>query len=319
MTTSAKTIQIYLPKGDPRGIRIAEMTTRTVRLIEVPRIYINDFLTMSESNQVGLYFLVGNTDSTDKPLLYIGQTGDLKRRINQHDSKNFWTRAFIMLSTNNSITQTHALYMEHKAIATAIEVGRYEIKNGNTGNRPHTPDPLKDDCEELFYTLDILLSTLGQPIFESLNMYDVGKSNDKSTSVDEVQNNLDNDILSDTQFQSTTDNITIPTNNDFMLFHCNVKGGKARGYYNENGFMMLAGSLIRKETTATIDNKTLKKRQQMLNENELIDYDNAFYELVENQLFKSLNVASQLITGRVTNGWVTWKNEQGQDLQSIYR
>ena len=40
---SAKTIQIYLPKGNPRGLRLAEMTTRTVRLIEIPRIHIDDF------------------------------------------------------------------------------------------------------------------------------------------------------------------------------------------------------------------------------------------------------------------------------------
>ena len=76
---SAKTIQIYLPKGNPRGLRLAEMTTRTVRLIEIPRIHIDDFFAMPEANQVGLYFLVSDTDSIDKPLLYIGQTGDLKR------------------------------------------------------------------------------------------------------------------------------------------------------------------------------------------------------------------------------------------------
>lgn len=174
---SAKTIQIYLPKGNPRGLRLAEMTTRTVRLIEIPRIHIDDFFAMPDANQVGLYFLIGDTDSIDKPLLYIGQTGDLKTRLNQHHKKDFWTRAFVMLSTNNSMTQTHALYMEHKAIATALDVGRYELKNGNSGNKPHTPDPLKADCEELFHTLDVLLSTLGQPIFESLAIHDSLYSN----------------------------------------------------------------------------------------------------------------------------------------------
>src|SRR3546814_4223449 len=32
-----QTIQIFLPFGDPQGIRTAENTTRTVHLIEVPR------------------------------------------------------------------------------------------------------------------------------------------------------------------------------------------------------------------------------------------------------------------------------------------
>lgn len=61
MTPSAKTIQIFLPTGNPRGIRSAEMTTRTVRLIEVPRVHMKDFLNMEDSTQVGLYFLVGNS------------------------------------------------------------------------------------------------------------------------------------------------------------------------------------------------------------------------------------------------------------------
>lgn len=43
MSPQAKTIQIFLPQGNPRGIRSAEMTTRTVRVIEVPRMHIKDF------------------------------------------------------------------------------------------------------------------------------------------------------------------------------------------------------------------------------------------------------------------------------------
>jgi hypothetical protein len=36
-TATAKTIQIYLPTGEPRGIRIAEITTRIVQAVLIPR------------------------------------------------------------------------------------------------------------------------------------------------------------------------------------------------------------------------------------------------------------------------------------------
>ena len=36
MKATPKTIQIFLPGGDPQGIRIAEITTRIVQVIEVP-------------------------------------------------------------------------------------------------------------------------------------------------------------------------------------------------------------------------------------------------------------------------------------------
>lgn len=34
---SPKTLQIFLPSGEPTGIRVAEVTTRIVQVIEVPR------------------------------------------------------------------------------------------------------------------------------------------------------------------------------------------------------------------------------------------------------------------------------------------
>ncbi|MFP3353752.1 hypothetical protein R0K04_20505, partial [Pseudoalteromonas sp. SIMBA_153] len=127
----------------------------------------------------------------------------------------------VMLSTNNSMTQTHALYIEHKAIATAIEVGRYELKNGNNGNKPHTPDPLKADCEELFHTLDVLLSTLGQPIFESLAIHDSLYSNEtyKNKSTDST-------IAKVAQIIDEAPTKPIPA-----LFYYKAKDGHAKGYY----------------------------------------------------------------------------------------
>ena len=304
---SAKTIQIYLPKGNPRGLRLAEMTTRTVRLIEIPRIHIDDFFAMPEANQVGLYFLVGDTDSIDKPLLYIGQTGDLKRRLNQHHEKDFWTRAFVMLSTNNSMTQTHALYMEHKAIATAIEVGRYEIKNGNTGNRPHTPDPLKADCEELFYTLDVLLSTLGQPIFETLSI------NEYKTYPAELASIVNTDDQVTTNIEMPTIELTPP------VFYYKVKDGDAQGYYDDDGFVILAGSLIRQKQVPHLPLVIAKLRERLLDDGKLIAINDKSYKLIENQLFKTPSGAGQMVSGRSSNGWVEWKNSAGQTLDSIYR
>ena len=304
---SAKTIQIYLPKGNPRGLRLAEMTTRTVRLIEIPRIYIDDFFAMPDANQVGLYFLIGEAESTEKPLLYVGQTGDLKRRLNQHDDKDFWTRAFVMLSTNNSMTQTHALYMEHKAIATAIEVGRYELKNGNNGNKPHTPDPLKADCEELFHTLDVLLSTLGQPIFESLAIHDSFNRN---------QTDKYKTITSTKAVKETEAFLIKPTP---LLFYYKVKDGDAQGYYDDDGFVILAGSLIRKAQTPSAPPFVIKMKESLIINGKLIAINDKSYKLTKNQLFKTPSGASALVSGRSTNGWIEWKNESGQTLDSVYR
>lgn len=75
MTAHSRTIQIYLPTGDPRGLRIAELTMSIVRVVEVPRKLLDQFLGMPEAKQVGFYFLIGDDDEQNVPLIYIGQTG----------------------------------------------------------------------------------------------------------------------------------------------------------------------------------------------------------------------------------------------------
>ena len=49
-----QTIQIHLPVSDPRDMRVAENTTRIVRVIEVPRSQLADFLKMPEAQPVGV-------------------------------------------------------------------------------------------------------------------------------------------------------------------------------------------------------------------------------------------------------------------------
>src|SRR3546814_18921870 len=73
-----QTIQIFLPSGDPQGIRTAEITTRIVRMIEVPRSLLSEFFRMPEAEQVGVYFLFGEDEQDGAPKAYIGQTGTLR-------------------------------------------------------------------------------------------------------------------------------------------------------------------------------------------------------------------------------------------------
>ena len=120
-----QTIQIFLPTGDPRGIRVAEITTRIVRVIEVPRSQLDEFLKMPEAQQVGVYFLMGELSEAGLPRAYIGQSGNVGKRLTeQNKDKDFWNRALVVISLTNRMTQTHALFLEWFAIAEATKAGR---------------------------------------------------------------------------------------------------------------------------------------------------------------------------------------------------
>lgn len=169
MMARPRTIQIYLPMGDPRGLRVAELTTSIVRVVEVPRKLLGQFLEMPEAKQVAVYFLINDDEDQDYPAVYIGQTGGAGQRlVDHHKQKEFWNRALVVVSLTNSLTQTHALYLEWLGIKLANEAGRYTVENGNAGTKPHTPAPMEADCQEVFETMATLIATLGQPVFEPL-------------------------------------------------------------------------------------------------------------------------------------------------------
>lgn len=284
-----QTIQIFLPQGEPTGIRIAGITTQIVRIIEFPRNKLKDFLQMEESGQVGIYFLVG-IDEVGEKHLYIGQTGDLGKRLTQHNqNKDFWTRAFVVVSLTHSFTQTHALYLEWKSIELANKAERYILENGNAGSEPHTPVPLRADCDTLHKTIATLLSTLGQPIFEALQ--------------------VKTPITSQPTVESA-------------LFYCEGPNAKGIGYYDNEGMVVLDGSLIRKEHVKSFrDNSILELRKKLIQNNELIeDSDNQkSYRLSKPQIFSSPSTAASFILASRVNGWITWKNQKGQTLDAVYR
>ena len=283
MNTQAKTIQIFLPKGDPRGIRIAEITTRIVQVIEVPRVLLSEFLTMDESEKVALYFLFSEAeDGTDKKV-YVGQTGDLQKRLVDHDKKKaFWHRALILVSRTDSLTQTHTLFLEWHCLQAAKKAERYSDENGNAGSRPHTPAPLEADCMEIFEMGRTLLAVLGYPIFEPLAK-------------------------------------TITATTQEELFHCTASGADGHGLYTPEGFVVLKGSKGRKENVASIVGTGDERLRQKLMESGVLIMEGDSLIFTKDHLFKTPSGAAVALTGRTANGWREWKNAHGKKLGDVKR
>jgi len=137
----AKTIQIFLPNGEPQGIRIAEITTRLVQAIQVPRASLTKFFERPESQHVGLYFLLGQREESVKPVVYVGQSEELVGRLkNHHANREFWNTAVVVVSRTHSFTQSHIRFLEWHSIQNIEAAGRYALDNGNSASRPHLPE-----------------------------------------------------------------------------------------------------------------------------------------------------------------------------------
>ncbi len=283
MKPSPKTIQIFLPGGDPRGIRIAELTTRIVQAIEVPRSLLGDFLKMDESRQVGVYFLFGDDGEGAEPRVYIGQTSELKARLSQHNQKkDFWQRTVVLISRTNSLTQTHALFLEWHSLQESRRVGRYQDENGNAGSRPHTPPPLEADCHEIFETGRTLLATLGYPLFEEV-AGGAGTATDKA-----------------------------------VHFFCKGKQAAAEGLMTADGFVVLKGSLVRQDHTASLGTSRIKYRERLM-EDGVIQQQDGRLVFTKDRLFTSPSTAAMTVLGRESNGWTEWKDKDGRTLDEVMR
>jgi hypothetical protein len=283
MSATPKTIQIFLPGGDPRGIRVAEITTRIVQVIEVPRSLLQDFLKMPESDQVALYFLFGESDDGAEQKVYIGQTGDLRARLVKHNKeKEFWERALVLISRTNSLTQTHALFLEWYCLQAARKAGRYDDDNGNSGSKPHTPAPLEADCLEIFDTGHTLLATLGYPLFDP-----VAKSG-ATTEADEV-------------------------------FYCKASGANGRGLYTQEGFVVLKGSVGRKENVPSIVGTAGDRLRARLLDSGVMRAKGDTVVFERDHLFRSPSMAALALMGRTSNGWLDWKTKDGRTLDAVKR
>jgi predicted GIY-YIG superfamily endonuclease len=254
-----------------------------VQVIEVPRSLLPDFLKMQESTQVALYFLFGESDDGTAQKVYIGQTGDLQKRLVTHNKeKEFWERALVLISRTNSLTQTHAMFLEWHCLEATRKAGRYTDENGNSGSKPHTPAPLEADCLEIFETGQVLLATLGYPLFDPVA---------KSGAAAQAQE----------------------------LFYCKASGADGRGLYTQEGFVVLKGSVGRKENVPSIVGTATERFRAKLLESGVLVAKGATVVLAKDHLFRSPSMAAIALMGRTANGWVEWKDKDGKTLDALKR
>lgn len=273
------TIQIYLPAGEPSGVRIAELTTRTVQAMLVPQAQLRTARGRPELDQIAVYFLFGESDDYARPLCYIGQTEDLRSRLDRHSNqKDFWNTAVVGISKTQAFTPAHIRWLEWYCIQRAQLAGRYELVNDQMPREPFVTEPLRDDCLDAFENISTLLTALGYPLLEP------------AVQVEERQ-----------------------------LFFISGPDAQGTGVLLDDGFQVRKGSLCRKEIVESARTQTESARSRLIESRILADHSDTQWIFAEDCHFNTPSGAAIVILGRSSNGWVDWKDADGNTLHDMKR
>jgi hypothetical protein len=166
---SPKTIQLFLPTGKPRGLKIAQVTSRIPIAIYIPRSDFSDACKRSELSRSGIYFLFGDVDDV-KTSVYVGESENCLERLKQHngDKEKEFNAAIVIVSKTNELTKCQIRYLEWLCCEEVKRIGRGHLLNRSFSQKPYVTEPVLADLMEMFETIALLLSLLDYPIFDPL-------------------------------------------------------------------------------------------------------------------------------------------------------
>jgi hypothetical protein len=170
MASDGFTIRIFVPDGDPSGVRIIDRMASTGLAITFPRAQWPRIRSRPEFERAGVYVLSGYAaGGADLPTLYIGQgDGVLGRIDSHHDNKDFWNWgfAFVTKSSDSGFNRAHITWLEHMLIQRAKHAKRSLLDNGNTPSEPTLSEAEKADTNLFFKEILQILPLVGLHAFE---------------------------------------------------------------------------------------------------------------------------------------------------------
>jgi hypothetical protein len=272
-----RAISLFLIDGMPDGRVAVELFNWTGKGFKIPRRLLKESTDRAELRKAGVYFLFGRDDTRNEVnSVYIGEAEEVIKRIPQHQEKDFWTEVLLFVSKDDNLNKAHIKFLEFAMYAKAVEVGRYEIRNGNTPNRPVISEMEQAVMTEFFDNLQLLVGALGYRIFEPL-------VNPNTSAAEEYL-------------------ITAS------------RGANARAVLSSDGMVVLKSSTAAGSEVPSTPESISRLRQLLVTDGALIQ-QNGGLVFTRDHLFSSPSAAAGVVLGRSANGWVEWKDSAGRTLK----
>lgn len=162
------TIRIFVPNGDPEGVRLIDRMNWTGVGLAFPRTQWPDIRQRAEFVRTGVYILDGHVDEdSGLPTIYIGQADGVRGRIDAHfQNKDFWDRGIVFVSTSGGLNRAHVTWLEYALVNRAVQTGRCHLDNGNVPQEPALTEAEKADTQGFLKEILQILPIVGLRAFE---------------------------------------------------------------------------------------------------------------------------------------------------------
>jgi hypothetical protein len=277
--TSA-TIKLFLPRGDAKSLRTAEISNWTGKAISAPRTELDELLQREELDKAGIYILSGADPLSGSPRAYIGEAEVIRDRLKQHKTKEFWISAIVFVSKDENLTKAHVRYLESRLLIEAAQVGRFKLEQNQPGGSK-LPESDREDMEVFLSRIRQLLPVLGSDLLIPISQ-PAAKQQSGGT-----------------------------------LF-CRMKGAEGRGHRTPDGFVVLQGStaVLLERQSAKRWPYVIALRNKLIADGTL-DQKDGFYRFTRDVEFSSPSAAAAVIEGGSANGLIEWRTKDGRVLKEL--
>lgn len=277
-------VNVFLPTGDPEGLKVVEKSNWSGRGLVIPKAIFGESKSREELSRTGVYLLVGPSETSALPTVYVGEGDPVRPRLEQHVAKkDFWTHAVVFTSKDTNLNKAHVQRLESRLVELATRAKRCLLDNGNAPAPPSLSEADEAMAEGFLDDVLLCLPILGYSVFEA--------------------------------------GTASAAHDDDATLYLAAKGIEGRGQETAAGFVVFAGSRAvgdDKLVPSVLNRFTYVKdlRDELIRQGVMAPEGTGFI-FTQDYLFTAPSTAATALLGRTANGRVEWKSKDGRTLKEI--
>src|SRR5947209_13075917 len=160
-------IRVLVPTGDPDGLRIVEKSNWPGVGVVFNRTNYKEVVNRGEFDKTGVYVLVGTSEDSILPTIYVGEGDPVKNRLNQHyKMKDFWDWAVFFVAKDDSLNKAHVQHLESELLRLAKEAKQSKLDNGQGAIAPTLSEAELALADSFLQDILSVFPLLGLGVFE---------------------------------------------------------------------------------------------------------------------------------------------------------